>query len=263
MNKTGVQTVIPERRGGILAPDRTLHILGAMYRYVMLAALTIASANVNVFSQDAAAIALQREAEERERRMNSLIENLQQANTVQQRRINELNNDVAAVRRQLVEFENRYKNAQLGAVSQTDLRKIYDTMDKIENSRQSDNKLVKEQFQELRKILEKQPAVIAPINPITPPSRDRERDKPITPDNGHDAPPTQDPPSFTGEYYPYTIKSGDRLMQIISAYNLQLKEKGANKAPITLDMVKKANPKINPNNLPVGKEIKIPIPPDK
>src|SRR3954467_11564299 len=125
-----------------------------MYRYVMLALLTIGSANV--FSQDAAAIAAQREAEERERRMNSLIENLQQANTVQQRRINELNNDVSALRRQLVEFENRYKNAQLGAVSQTDLRKIYDTMDKIENSRQSDNKLVKEQFQELRKILEKQ-----------------------------------------------------------------------------------------------------------
>jgi polyhydroxyalkanoate synthesis regulator phasin len=232
----------------------------------MLAALTIASANVNVFSQDAAAIAAQREAEERERRMNSLIENLQQANTVQQRRINELNNDVAALRRQLVEFENRYKNAQLGAVSQSDLRKIYDTMDKIENNRQSDNKLVKEQFQELRKILDKQPVYVPPVNPITPPpsrDRDRDRDKPIKPDNGHDAPAAQDAPSFTGDYYPYTIKSGDILTRVIAAYNAQLKEKGANKAPITLDMVKKANPKINPNNLPVGKEIKIPIPADK
>jgi polyhydroxyalkanoate synthesis regulator phasin len=231
-----------------------------MYRYVMLAALTIASANVNVFSQDAAAIAAQREAEERERRMNSLIENLQQANTVQQRRINELNNDVAALRRQLVEFENRYKNAQLGAVSQSDLRKIYDTMDKIENSRQSDNKLVKEQFQELRKILDKQPVYVPPVNPITPPSHRSDREKPIKPDGDTT---TQEPQSFTGDYYPYTIKSGDILTRVIAAYNAQLKEKGMNKAPITLDMVKKANPKINPNNLPVGKEIKIPIPPDK
>ena len=231
----------------------------------MLAALTIASANVNVFSQDAAAIAAQREAEERERRMNSLIENLQQANTVQQRRINELNNDVAALRRQLVEFENRYKNAQLGAVSQTDLRKIYDTMDKIENNRQSDNKLVKEQFQELRKILDKQPVYVPPVNPIVPPpshTRDRDRDKPTTKPEG-DTTTTQEPPSFTGDYYPYKIKSGDILTRVIAAYNAQLKEKGMNKAPITLDMVKKANPKINPNNLPVGTEIKIPIPPDK
>jgi polyhydroxyalkanoate synthesis regulator phasin len=260
MNKPPAQTVISRRGRGILAPNRTLHILQAMYRYVMLAALTIASANVNVFSQDAAAIAAQREAEERERRMNSLIENLQQANTVQQRRINELNNDVAALRRQLVEFENRYKNAQLGAVSQTDLRKIYDTMDKIENNRQSDNKLVKEQFQELRKILEKQPAYVEPIKPIPPPSSHREKP---TKDVPSDQTQTQEPQGFTGEYYPYTIKSGDILTRVIAAYNAQLKEKGANKAPITLDMVKKANPKINPNNLPVGKEIKIPIPPDK
>jgi hypothetical protein len=135
-------------------------------------------------------------------------------------------------------------------------------MDKIENSRQSDNKLVKEQFQELRKILDKQPVYVPPVNPIpSPRDRDRDHEKPTKPDTNTTS--TTEPASFTGDYYPYTIKSGDRLMQIISAYNLQLKEKGANKAPITLDMVKKANPKINPNNLPVGKEIKIPIPPDK
>jgi hypothetical protein len=99
-----------------------------------------------------------------------------------------------------------------------------------------------------------------------PPVDTKPRDtKPPRDETNHreDITPLPSAPEFTGEYYPYKIKSGDSLTRIIGAYNSQLKEKGMNKAPITLDMVKKANPKLNPNNLPVGREIKIPIPPDK
>jgi DNA repair exonuclease SbcCD ATPase subunit len=223
-----------------------------MYRYVMLAALSVASANL--FAQDAAAIARQREAEERESRMTTMIERLQESNTVQQRRINELNNDIANLRRQLVEFENRYKNSQLGAVSQSDIRKVYDKMAEIEKNRQADNNLVKEQFVELKRILDKPapPPVI-----VTPPTRDRgDRD-----DNKHrdEVTPLPAPQDFTGDYFSYKIKEGDRLLQVIGAYNDALKAEG-NSKKITLDMVKKANPKMNPNNLKVGTEIKIPKP---
>jgi hypothetical protein len=221
----------------------------------MLAVLTIASANV--FSQDAATIAAQREAEERERRMTALIENLQQANTVQQRRINDLNNDLATVRRQLVELENKFKNSQLGVASQSDIRKVYDKMAEIEKNRQADNNLVKDQFAELKKLLDKPPVIVTAPPPTPAPTL---RNEPKTTNTKPDEPEAQE---FTGEFYPYTIKSGDRLMQIIAAYNAELKSQGKNKAPITLGMVKKANPKLNPNNLPVGREIKIPIPPDK
>lgn len=217
----------------------------------MLALIWIASANV--FSQDAAAIAAQREAEERERRMSALIESLQQANNVQQRRINDLNNDVAALRRQLVELENRFKNSQLGNATQTDIRKVYDKMAEIEKNRQADNNLVKDQFVELKKLLDKPPVFVTAAPPVT-----RNETKTAKPDNNE-----PEPQEFTGEFYPYKIKSGDRLMQVIAAYNAELKTQGKNKAPITLDMVKKANPKLNPNNLPVGREIKIPIPPDR
>jgi hypothetical protein len=238
-----------------------------MYRYVMLAALTIATANVNVFSQDAAALAREREAEEQYRRMTSLIENLQQANTAQQRRINDLFKDVADLRRQLNEFENRYKNNQLGAVSQTDIRKIYDKMGEIEKSRQADNDLVKEQFKELKKLLDRPPVVIPPaVNNPTTRDRSGDRDRDRTGERDIKSPKDnndEEPPAFNGEFYQYKIKSGDRLTQIIAAFNSKLKEEGKNKAPITLDMVKKANPKMNPNNLVVGREIKIPVPPDK
>jgi hypothetical protein len=219
----------------------------------MLAVLWIASANV--FSQDAATIAAQREAEERDRRTAGLIENLQQANSVQQRRINELNNDVASLRRQLVEMENRFKNSQLGVATQSDIRKVYDKMAEIEKNRQADNNLVKEQFVELKKILDKPapPPVIIREPAAAPPEHEMKSPK-------DEQPLAQE---FTGDYFSYKIKSGDRLMQVIAAYNAEIKSQGKNKAPITLDMVKKANPKLNPNNLPVGREIKIPIPPDR
>ena len=218
----------------------------------MLAALTVASANVNVFSQDAATLAREREAEEQYRRMTSLIENLQQANTAQQRRINDLFKDVADLRRQLNEFENRYKNNQLGAVSQTDIRKIYDKMGEIEKSRQGDNELVKDQFRELKKLLDRPPVVIPPqVKDTSPPRDETKRREEVT--------PLPSAPDFAGDYFSYKIKSGDRLLQIIGAYNDAIKAEG-NTKKITLDMVKKANPKMNPNNLKVGEEIKIPKP---
>jgi hypothetical protein len=210
-------------------------------------------------------LARERAAEEESRRMTSLIENLQQANTAQQRRITDLYKDVADLRRQLNEFENKYKNNQLSAVSQTDIRKIYDKMGEIEKSRQADNDLVKEQFRELKKLLDRPPVVIAsPVNNPTPRDRGERSDR----GERNDIKPPKDniedePPAFNGEHFTYKIKSGDRLTQIIAAFNAKLKEEGKNKAPITLDMVKKANPKINPNNLIVGREIKIPVPPDR
>lgn len=225
-----------------------------MYRYLMLAALSIASANL--FAQDAATIAAQREAEERERRMTTMIERLQESNTVQQRRINELNNDIANLRRQLVEFENRYKNSQLGAVTQSDIRKLYDTIEKVEKNRQADNELVKSQFVELKKILDKpMPVIVAP--PVDKP-RDR-GDREDTKHTREEVTPLPTPQDFTGDYFPYKIKEGDRLLQVIGAFNDALKAEG-NPKKITLDMVKKANPKMNPNNLKVGSEIKIPKP---
>jgi hypothetical protein len=163
---------------------------------------------------------------------------------------------VASLRRQLVEMENRFKNSQLGVATQSDIRKVYDKMAEIEKNRQADNNLVKEQFVELKKILDKPapPPVIIREPAPTPPASTHEKSK-------EEEQPA--PQEFTGDYFSYKIKSGDRLMQVIAAYNAEIKSQGKNKAPITLDMVKKANPKLNPNNLPVGREIKIPIPPDR
>jgi hypothetical protein len=230
-----------------------------MYRYLMVAALSIASANL--FAQDAAALAAQRDAEERDARTRNALARIEETTLTYQRKINELNNEIANVRRQLVEFENRYKNSQLGAVTQSDIRKVYDKMAEIEKNRQADNELVKSQFVELKKILDKpMPAPVFVPPPSDSKSRDRDRDRDRDETKHRDeVTPLPPAPDFTGDYFPYKIKEGDRLLQVIGAYNDALKAEG-NTKKITLDMVKKANPKMNPNNLKVGTEIKIPKP---
>ncbi len=226
-----------------------------MNRFVFLAFAWIASASV--LSQEptsAAQIAAQRDAEERERRMTATLEELRRANSVQQVRIGELRDEIAALRRQFIELENRFKNSQIGAVTSQDVRKVYDKMAEMERARDADKKLILDQMAEIKKIASQPPVVITQA----PPPRIEPRPQPKI-----ETPPQAepDPQEFVGEYYPYKIQKGDTLLGIIAAYNAQFKEKG--KPTITLEQVRKANPKLNPNSLMVGKEIRIPEPSEK
>jgi len=225
-----------------------------MNRYLCL--FLFCAAAVNPFAQDAATIAAQRESAEFERRMVSRMEELVQANNVQQRRINELREELATLRRQFVEQENRFKNSQMGAVTREDLQKVYGKMGEMEKARGSDKDVVLEQMRKLREIASQpaQPIIITQRvdNPRPPRDRENVRETPRDPE------PVDE---FTGEYYPYKIQKGDTLLGIIQAYNAQLKQEG--KGSVTLEQVKKANPKLNPNSMVVGREIKIPAPSSK
>lgn len=230
-----------------------IHIFFAMKRLIMLALVWLATANV--FAQDATALAAQREAAEFERRMVTRTEELTLANNTQQKRINELREEVGSLRRQVTELENKLRLAQNGAVTGQDLRKVYDKMGEMEKARSADKELILEQMKKLKEIASQPPVVITqappPVvhpKPTVKPEPEKEKEPELVPE-------------FTGEYFPYKIKSGDTLTAIISAYNTSLKEQG--KGTVTLDQVKKANPKINPNNLLVGRELKIPVPSNK
>lgn len=223
-----------------------------MKRFLFIGLL--ATSAMTPFAQDAAAIAAQREAAEFERRMVSRMEELIQANNVQQRRIGELRDEVAALRRQLTELENKFRLSQNNAVTGNDLRKAYDKMAEMEKARTADKELILDQMKKLKEIASQPPVVITQPAPVV----NTPKPTPKPEEKGKEREPE---PEFAGEYYPYKIKSGDTLSAIISAYNATLKEQG--KGAVTLDQVKKANPKINPNNLIVGRELKIPVPPGK
>jgi uncharacterized protein YdiU (UPF0061 family) len=228
-----------------------------MNRYALFAALSIAAGSLT-FAQDAssqaALIAARQEAAERDRLFNSAIENLQNTVNRQQSEINKLVNRNNEIERELRDTNAKFREALGNTVTQKQLQALIETITKVDKNRLADRDLFIEQLKEIKKIAAEKPAPIVvappPVNIESRPDKDKTK--------------TQDEePVLTNPngYYAYTVKSKDNLTAIVAAYNTAFKEQG--KASITIDQVKKANPKINPNNIPVGKVLQIPIPSDK
>jgi TolA-binding protein len=241
----------------VTAPGLTLNF---MKRYLALVWLLVCSSS---FAQDpaahAAALAARQEQAEERRLMMRDIEDLRQSVVQQQRRINELINENNALQRQITEMDQRNRAAQANGVTRKDLEKIIEALKEVDSKRVADNNVIKEQIKKVAEIAAKPPQVIvqAPPTIAVPPPTKTPKDEPDKTDKSGDDEP---PPNPRG-YFTYKIQSKDTLMGIINAYNAKFKEQG--KATVTLEQVKKANPKLNPNRMIVGKEVLIPIPPDK
>jgi chromosome segregation ATPase len=179
----------------------------------------------------AAAIAEQKEREERYRVLRGAIDDLTEALAVQQRKIAALTAEINKLREENANLSSKFS----GYVSRDDLRKLAEKMQEMETKREGDKKLILEEIQRLAKVAATVPAPI-------------ER-KPVN---------SKPPVDATQDFYPYTIKRGDTLSEIVKLYNAELKERGL--PPVTLEQVKKANSKVNPDRLPAGKEILLPVP---
>jgi hypothetical protein len=228
-----------------------------MNRFVLLTAAGLV-AGTATFAQDnsaAAAIAARQEAAERDRLFTTQIDELRQTIIRQQRDLNRLANENSDLQRQINESERKFREAQGNAVTRKDLEKVVEQLRKVDDNRLADKNLIIEQIKKVAEIAATKPApiIVTPPPAATPPEKvEKQKDpdeekQPLTNPNG---------------YFTYKIKSGDNLTSIIAAFNAELKEKGKT-GKITLDQVRKANPKVNPNNIPVGREILIPVPPDK
>lgn len=226
----------------------------ALFTAISLAVGTFASAQDN---SRAAAIAAQQEAAERDRLINSSIQDLQRTIARQQSDINELKNQNERLHAELRDVNAKFREAIGNTVTQKQLQALVDSITKVDRNRLSDRDLFIEQLKEIKKIAAEKPAPIIVTNPApiietrTPrvPEKEQEKEK---------EEPILDNPEG---YHTYTVKPKDNLSAIVAAYNTVFKEEG--RKTTTIDLVKKANPKINPNNIPVGKVLQIPIPPKK
>jgi hypothetical protein len=216
------------------------------------------------FAQDAsqaAALAARQELAEERRLMRTEVERLNESVLQQQRTINNLANENSALQRQIVEMEQRNRAAQANAVTRKDLEKIVEALKEVDSKRVADNNVIREQIKKVAEIASRPPpTLVVPAAPIftNPPNeiKTSKEDKPDKAAQEDDGPP----PNPRG-YFTYKIQNKDTLMGIINAYNAKFKEQG--KALVTLEQVKKANPKLNPNKMIVGRDVLIPIPPDK
>jgi predicted RNase H-like nuclease (RuvC/YqgF family) len=230
-----------------------------MNRYTLFAAISLAVALPAFGQQDAArtaaAIADQRAAEERDKLFNSQIQDLQRTVSRQQTDINELRNQNERLARELRDSEARHREAIGNSVTQKQLQNLVDSISKVDKNRLADRDLFIEQLKEIKKIALEKPQIVVAAPPTNIETRpDKNKDKP----KDEEIPTPLDNPNG---YYAYTVKPGDNLSAIVTAYNKEFKDQG--KKLITIDQVKKANPKINPSNIPVGKVLQIPIPSEK
>jgi hypothetical protein len=190
------------------------------------------------------------------RRLIGRVADLEEMLQAQNLKIANMRNEIESLHRDQRESQDKNSRKLADAVTRDDLKKLVES---IQEKRIEDNKQMLEAIEKMVRDLTK----VAPPtlnssgantdkpdkqDKTTRPPRDLSREKPSTNTNNE-------------LVYTHTVAKGESLSLIISAYNAALKEQ--NKAPITLDMVRRANPKINMNNIYVGQEILIPVPPDK
>lgn len=181
------------------------------------------------------------------RRMAGRLDQLEDAYSAAQKRLTQLSTEIEALRSKLSETQDNQSRKLVDAVTRDDLRKVVDDLQK---EREQDKRTILEAIERMGKELSKVPP--AQSSNSNRPERRTERKETST-----------EKPSGSGSelVYTYTVAPGDNLSKIISAYNAALKEQ--NKMPVTLESIRRANPKINLNNVYPGQEILIPVPADK
>ena len=197
-----------------------------MKKYFLLLnfCIVLAAASVGAFPQTAADIAARQEAEERNKRLNATVEDLKEALVAQQKTIASLREEV----RQLREETARVNNNSAG---QDAVRRLAEKIQEVDRKRESDNKLIQDTLDKLRKTLTSQPP--APKTPKT------------------ETPPVA--PAVSDKAIEYSVQKGDRLDLILKS----VRDQGVK---VTQKQIKDANPNINWDKLRVGQKILIPLP---
>ena len=199
-----------------------------------------------VLAQDpanrAAAINEQREADERYRSLSGIVEQMQEAYAAQSRRLNSITSEINTLRDQSREDARK---ATVNLATREELKRLAEQVQEIDRKREADNRLILEKIERLAKVV----ATPVPVV-VTPPAPRNDSDS-ETKSTKHVANEVPE-----GNFYMHKVKPGETLSAIIAAFNTKLKAEG--KPTVTFDMVKKANPTMNPNNVVVGRTIRIP-----
>src|SRR6266511_2868975 len=165
------------------------------------------------FAQDnpARAAAEREAAEEGYRRLNSAVEALTTGQADLQRRISALADEVRTVRAQ----DNRIDTSKF--VTRDEFNRMVKAIDEIERKREDDKKLIREEFDQLKK------DIVKLLNaPVPAPAVNKKK---LTPEKSPDRPAEKssdkpDKPSDaakTQEGVPYTIEKNNTLTAIVTA----------------------------------------------
>jgi LysM repeat protein len=181
--------------------------------FFIAAALLVSPAIVR--AQDAA-------TEERLNKLSAQVQDLVEAKDAQNRKIDELNRAVQSLQQQVNKPNGSYASAD-------DVKHLADKLQEVDRKRIEDNERIAATLKDLGKTIK-----VASAPPVKPP--------PVE--------PVSDVPS---KGYEYTIRSGDTLSTIVSAY----RDKDIR---VSVDQILAANPGLDPAKMKIGQTIFIPKP---
>jgi len=166
--------------------------------------------------------------EERLKKLNGLVLDLQESKETQRKQIESLSREIQTLREQVSKPTGNY-------ATQDDLRLLARKLQEIDENRIKDNKRIVETLDELGK------------KGLSPPAGKKSRPKPEAIES-----PTS-VPTLPDKGFEHIVASGDTLSTIAQAY----KEKGIK---VTVDQILKANPGLVPEKMKVGQKLFIPAP---
>ena len=194
-------------------------------------------------SQDAVTAAARQETDARLKRLEAELEDMRAANLRQTQQISILEN---ALRKTVNELAtSKYASVE-------DLARLSDALKEIDRKREADKQLVVEKFEEIKRIF-----AAAPVMPPTPTKPEGNHDKAGKGNSKLIPSGTSAAGDQPGVYHP--VLRGQTLLEIIKAYNDELKAKGK-PGKITLQQVLDANKGLDPSRMKVGQKLFIPIP---
>jgi phage tail protein X/outer membrane murein-binding lipoprotein Lpp len=192
-----------------------------MKRFSLVLSVWLATLVLPGRAQDAAVL------EERVKRLSGYVQDLQEKSDSQQKQIEALGKDLAALR------EHQASQPTAASASQEDLRDLAKKVQEIEEKRKADRVFLEKEFARLAKL--------ANAKPTASRAEPAGRSGDTSPDLPKDA-------------LEHTIASGDTISTIAAAYSKETGKK------ITTDMILRANPGLKPERLVVKTKILIPVP---
>ncbi len=192
-----------------------------MKRFPLVLCLLLVLLGLPVGAQDLATL------DERVKRLNGYVQDLQEENANQKKQIEALGRELATVR------EQQQNQPAAATASHDDLRDLAKKVQEIEDKRKADRVFLEREFERLAKLASAKPNI--PKNTQSPRAADGPTDLPK-------------------EALEHVIASGDTLSTIAVAYS---KERGVK---VTTELILRANPGLKAEKLIVGKKILIPIP---
>jgi len=140
------------------------------------------------------------------RRLQGEVADLRDAKAADQRKISELNRRVEQLQAALRSAEERTTIKLGDSITREDLKKVLDRVAEVDEKRESDRKIILEEFDKLARTLSK-PAISESSRTRRPNNSDSQKET------------EKEPEPFEGTVYPHKVEANQTVSEIIAWWN--------------------------------------------